>query len=120
MNILIKRVYEPASDSDGTRILVDRLWPRGISKEKARINHWIKELAPSNELRKWYGHDPDNWDEFKQLYFNELDANPERIQELFQLTQNSNVTFLFSSREPALNNAYALREYLLSYAAGKD
>ena len=79
MDIRIKRAYEEPSEDDGTRILVDRLWPRGISKQNARIDFWPKQVAPSNELRKWYGHDPERWEEFKERYFAELEAGPEGL-----------------------------------------
>ena len=110
--IQVKRIYEAASPSDGTRILVDRLWPRGISKEAANIAYWAKEIAPSAELRKWYQHDPAKWDEFRARYFAELDCNPNGISELRSHMGDGTVTFVFSSKETVLNNAYALREYL--------
>lgn len=110
MNVVIKRVYEPPSPEDGRRILVDRLWPRGIAK--AKIDHWAKGTAPSNELRKWYQHDPAKWDEFKRRYFAELDAAPGAVQSLRDSVESGNVTFLYSSKELELNNAVALREYL--------
>lgn len=108
----IKRVYETPSPKDGQRILVDRLWPRGLSKDKAKIDYWAKEVSPSAELRKWYQHDADKWQEFKRLYFKELDENQLAVDELMHKLENGPVTFLFSSRELKLNNAYALREYL--------
>jgi uncharacterized protein YeaO (DUF488 family) len=114
MDIRIKRAYEEPSDEDGTRILVDRLWPRGISKERARIDFWPKAVAPSNELRKWYGHDPAKWEEFKERYFAELEAGPEGLEELQEQAQGGVVTFVYSSKERELNNAVALREYLRS------
>ena len=110
--IYLKRIYAAAEKSDGTRILVDRLWPRGINKKKAGIVYWAKAIAPSNELRKWYSHDPTKWDEFRERYFAELDANSEAVAELENHLTGRGVTFLFSSKEPELNNAVALKEYV--------
>lgn len=119
MTIRIKRVYEPPDAGDGRRILVDRLWPRGLSKENAKVYSWAREVAPSNELRQWYGHDPDKWQEFKSRYFAELDANPDGFAELRRQMGEGAVTFVFSSKEPRLNNAFALKEYIES-AAGNS
>ena len=110
--LIIKRIYDKDDDSEGIRILVDRIWPRGIKKEDAKINFWAKNLAPSNELRKWYNHDHEKWNEFKRRYFAELDANPEGIAELQSYMGESLVIFLFSSKELNLNNATALKEYI--------
>jgi len=112
MEIAIKRVYEKPARQDGVRILVDRLWPRGLTKEKARIDFWPKSLSPSTGLRLWYGHDPARWNEFKSRYFAELDKNPEIVREILTRSRRGRVTFLFSSREERLNNAVALKEYL--------
>jgi uncharacterized protein YeaO (DUF488 family) len=112
MTIRIKRAYDVPDDKDGRWILVDRLWPRGISKEKAKIDYWPKELAPSNELRRWYGHDHERWAEFKKRYFSELDANPEQIEEFLKYVRKGDVTFVYSSTEQHLNNAVALKEYI--------
>ena len=112
MAIQIKRVFESPEERDGLRVLVDRLWPRGISKTKARIDVWTKDLAPSTDLRKWYSHDPDKWLEFKSRYFAELDKNPEMVHELSAHLRKGPVTFLYSSKEQRLNNAVALKEYL--------
>lgn len=114
MKIDIKRVYEPPSPEDGRRILVDRLWPRGLTKADAKIDYWAKENSPSNELRKWYKHDPANWEEFKSLYFTELDSLPDAVQSLLDNVLGGKGTFLYSSKEKELNNAVALREYLES------
>jgi uncharacterized protein YeaO (DUF488 family) len=114
MTIRIKRAYESPTDDDGFRILVDQLWPRGVSKEKAKIAFWPKDLAPSTELRHWYGHDPEKWSEFKSRYFAELDAKPELIKELLGYVQKGTLTFVYSSKEQDLNNAVALREYIES------
>lgn len=83
--IKVKRAYEPAAEDDGARILVDRFWPCGISKEELRIDYWAKDVAPSNELRKWYGHDPEKWEEFRERYFAELRANPDGVRELIEI-----------------------------------
>jgi uncharacterized protein YeaO (DUF488 family) len=114
MKIAIKRVYAKPARQDGVRILVDRLWPRGLTKEKARIDFWPKELAPSTELRLWYGHDPAKWEEFKSRYSRELQANPGSLKELRERVRRGPVTFLYSSKEERLNNAAALKEYLES------
>jgi uncharacterized protein YeaO (DUF488 family) len=108
----VKRVYDTPEDSDGRRILVDRLWPRGLSREKAAVDVWLKEVAPSNELRKWYEHDPEKWEEFRRRYFAELDANETAVAELRREVGKGSATLLFGSKEAELNNAVALREYL--------
>src|SRR4030065_2099262 len=110
--IRIKRVYSPASTEDGQRYLVDRLWPRGMKKEALNIVAWIKEVAPSNELRHWYGHDPDQWCEFNQRSFDELDRNPDAWQPLLEAARNGIITLLFSNKELERNNAVTLRAYL--------
>ena len=115
-SIQVKRVYEAPDAADGMRILVDRLWPRGISKEAAQIAYWAKEISPSADLRKWYQHDPDKWDEFRDRYFAELEANPSGVTELRAQMGSGPVTFVFSSKETELNNAHALREYLAGMA----
>ena len=114
MAIKTKRIYEAASRGDGTRILVDRLWPRGISKEKAGVRFWARDLAPSDALRKWYGHAPKKWETFKSRYFNELDNNPAALEALLPYLSAKTVTLIFSSKEEVLNNAGALKEYLES------
>jgi uncharacterized protein YeaO (DUF488 family) len=110
--IKIKRIYDPPSDEDGYRVLVDQLWPRGLKKEEAQVDRWVKEIAPTTELRKWYNHDPDKWPEFKRRYFAELDEHTEFINEFTKTIKERNVTFLFSSKELKLNNAVALKEYI--------
>lgn len=112
MKFTVKRVYNNPAKKDGLRILVDRLWPRGLSKEKARIDYWPKDIAPSNELRKWYGHDPDKWKEFRQRYFRELDENAGAVSELLETIGNKPATLVFGSKEVEFNNAVALKEYL--------
>jgi len=110
--IKIKRIYEAAEVSDGVRILVDRLWPRGISKDRAKLDYWAKEVSPSSELRQWYQHDAARWYEFKRRYFKEIRSKPETGELLQHCTDNEVVTFLFSSKEMTLNNAAALKEYV--------
>lgn len=112
MKIKVKRVYEPPSREDGTRILVDRLWPRGLSKEKAKIAFWGRDISPSTQLRRWYGHDPEKWPEFKKRYASELRAKPKGVEELLRHAGKGTVTFVYSSKEERLNNAVALKEYL--------
>jgi len=107
-----KRVYERPERADGQRILVDRLWPRGLSKASARIDYWAKAVAPSTTLRRWYGHEPARWKEFRKRYFAELDANPTGLAELRAHLGAGTVTLLYGSKEERLNNATALREYL--------
>ncbi|MCG8436218.1 MAG: DUF488 family protein [Gammaproteobacteria bacterium] len=114
MRISVKRIYAKATSTDGKRILVDRLWPRGIKKEGASIDFWAKDIAPSNALRKWYRHDHDKWPEFKRKYFAELNENGRAVEELLSHLQSGTNTLLFSSKEPRLNNACALKEYLES------
>lgn len=110
---MIKRVYEPAGPEDGYRILVDRLWPRGLSKEQVQ-GVWLKDAAPSAALRNWYGHDPAKWPEFKTRYFSELDANPAVVARLKDEAAKGPLTLLYASRNTEINQAVALREYLLT------
>ena len=112
MPLRVKRVYEEAEAGDGLRVLVDRLWPRGLAKTKAGIDLWLRELSPSTELRKWYGHDPARWEEFKARYFGELDRHGRAIAELVDPARTGTVTLLYGSRERRLNNAVALKEYI--------
>ncbi len=107
-----KRVYDPPSRHDGTRILIDRLWPRGLKKENARIDEWIKEIGPSTELRKWFSHDPKKWEEFKKRFFKELLKNQELVEGVIARAKKGTVTLLFGSREERYNNAVALKEYI--------
>ena len=114
VTLAVKRVYDVPEDEDGKRILIDRLWPRGLSKEKARVDYWAKDASPSNELRKWYQHDPEKWPEFRRRYFAELDAVPDAVAALRAELVPGRNTILFGSKEPDLNNARALVEYLNS------
>ena len=106
--ILLKRVYETPSRSDGCRILVERLWPRGLSKEDARVDLWPKEAAPSTELRRWFNHEPSKWAEFKRRYFRELASREDSLHEVLERVRLGQVTFIFASRESRFNNAVAL------------
>ncbi|MGN2390078.1 DUF488 domain-containing protein [Pelomicrobium sp. G1] len=110
----VRRVYDPPREEDGLRVLVDRLWPRGLSKDAARVDLWLKDIAPSDALRKWYGHDPARWDEFRRRYFSELEARRERLEELKERARRGRVTLLFGARDEERNNAVALRQYLES------
>ena len=110
--IHIKRVYDPVSAGDGQRFLVDRLWPRGMKKEALKIEAWYKDVAPSNELRHWYGHDPDKWCEFNERYFAELNRVPQAWQPLVEAARKGDITLLFSTRELERNNAVSLRAFL--------
>lgn len=110
--IVLKRAYEPAAKEDGCRILVERLWPRGVSKEAAEIPLWAKDAAPTTELRKWFSHDHDKWKEFKSRYFAELAAKPEALDPIRERLADGVVTFVFASKETEFNNAIALKEYL--------
>ena len=112
MSISLKRAYEAPSRSDGCRILVERLWPRGLSKQEARIDVWPKEAAPSTELRRWFNHEPDKWADFKRRYFKELRARQEAVQPILERVRAGQVTFVFASRESRFNNAAALKEYV--------
>ncbi len=114
----LKRVYEPAARSDGSRFLVERLWPRGVSKEAAQLDGWLKEVAPSDALRKWYGHDPEKWEKFRQRYFMELSKAPERLAPLREAARRGPVTLVFAAKDPELSNARVLREFLEREAAG--
>jgi len=110
--IRVKRIYEAASEEDGQRILVDRIWPRGVSKERAAIDLWMKEVGPSTELRRWFAHDEDRWIEFKERYFSELDTRAELVDELRSRAQRESLTLLYSARDEEHNQAVALAEYL--------
>jgi len=110
--IQIKRAYEPASETDGARILVERLWPRGIKKEALSLDTWVKEVAPSTELRKWFQHDPAKWREFRKRYSRELEENPEPWQQLLNRARRGRLTLVYSSHDEEHNNAVALKEFL--------
>jgi uncharacterized protein YeaO (DUF488 family) len=110
--VALKRVYEPAAPEDGQRVLVDRLWPRGVSKEKAAIDLWLKEIAPSTALRQWFGHDPALWGEFQQRYRAELDANGEVVGQLRDVIHAGKTTLIYGAKDEAHNDAVALAAYL--------
>ena len=113
LDIRIKRAYEPPSSADGTRVLVDRLWPRGLKKADAHVAQWLKEVAPSNELRKWFGHDPARWEEFRRRYEAELAGKRDQLRELRKLAKSGPLTLVYSAHDEAHNQAVVLRERLL-------
>lgn len=112
-NIRLKRAYEKPSPDDGLRILVDRLWPRGLTKEAAAIDHWYKEIAPSTESRKWFGHDPDRWEEFRARYAAQLREHAELLEEIRKLARRGPVTLVYAARDEQHNDAVVLREVLM-------
>ena len=112
-NIKLKRAYDKPSPADGTRILIDRLWPRGISKEKVALDRWMKEIAPSTELRRWFAHDPKRWAEFRRRYRQELREYPGLLEELKSLARNGPLTLVYAAHDEAHNDAVVLREVLL-------
>lgn len=112
-NIRLKRAYDPPEEGDGPRILVDRLWPRGVSKAEAAIDEWVKDIAPSTELRKWFGHDPVRWDEFRNRYRREIGEHPEQLTALRRLARKGPITLVYSARDEVHNDAVVLREFLL-------
>jgi uncharacterized protein YeaO (DUF488 family) len=112
--IKLKRAYDPPSKSDGLRILVERLWPRGVSKEKADVQLWLKEIAPSTELRKWYQHEPSKWEEFQKRYRNELSKKGDLIEEIERLAAKGPVTFIYAARDEDRNSALVLKNYIES------
>ncbi|MBK8093947.1 MAG: DUF488 domain-containing protein [Verrucomicrobiaceae bacterium] len=110
--IQVKRIYEPPSKSDGQRLLVERLWPRGMKKEAAQLSAWIRDAAPSTALRQWFKHDPEKWTEFQRRYREELDQHPEAWQPIVTAARKGRVTLLFSSHDAEHNNVVALKAYL--------
>ena len=112
MKISIKRVYEPPAKEDGKRILVDRLWPRGLTKEKAAIDLWLKDIAPSTELRKWFAHDPGKWQEFQKRYRKELKENKEAVSIVKEEAKNKTVTLVYGAKDEVHNDAVVLKEFL--------
>jgi uncharacterized protein YeaO (DUF488 family) len=111
-HLKMKRVYDAPDPADGVRVLVDRLWPRGLSKEKAQVDHWLKEIAPSNELRQWFGHDPEKWPEFRKRYLQELELQRPLLEELAQMAAKGTVTLLYAAHDEEHNNAVVLKERL--------
>lgn len=114
--IKVKRVYEKPGPEDGFRALVDRVWPRGMTKEKVRADLWLKDAAPGAELRKWFNHDPARWEEFKRRYFRELDRQPETVKQLLDKAGRQRLTLLYSAKDIHHNQAVALKEYLQTHA----
>lgn len=115
-NIFLKRVYEPVDEADGQRILIDRLWPRGISKEEARLTYWLKDAAPSTELRKWFGHLPERFEEFQSRYLHELRTNEQQslaVDQIIEWFSNRPVTLLYGAKDPIHNHAQVLMEELI-------
>jgi uncharacterized protein YeaO (DUF488 family) len=113
--ITIKRVYDTASSTDGTRLLIERLWPRGVKKTSLKIEGWLQAVAPSTELRQWFGHDPVKWDEFRRRYFAELKANPDAWRPIIEAAHHGKVTLIYSSHDTEHNNAVALEEFLVAH-----
>jgi uncharacterized protein YeaO (DUF488 family) len=110
--IRLKRAYDPPAKTDGRRVLVDRVWPRGVSKDELRFDDWLKQVAPSTELRQWFNHDPAKWNAFKQFYFRELDERPEALELLLAKCREGTVTLVFGAKDTRYNNAVALKDYL--------
>jgi uncharacterized protein YeaO (DUF488 family) len=112
-NIKIKRAYDKPAAEDGLRILIDRLWPRGLTKNKAAIDHWFKDIAPSTKLRKWFSHDPDRWTEFRRRYIGELKSHVLQLDEIRELARNSSITLVYAAHDELHNDAVVLRDILL-------
>jgi uncharacterized protein YeaO (DUF488 family) len=112
-NVKLKRAYEPTAAGDGTRILIDRLWPRGITKKRAAIDQWMKNISPSTELRKWFGHDPTRWNEFRRRYAQEVHKNGELLDQLRSLARHGPITLVYSAHDEKHNDAVELRELIL-------
>jgi len=112
VQIGVARAYDPPGDDDGARYLVDRVWPRGIRKDTLRIEQWLRDVAPSNELRRWFGHDPQRWDDFVERYRAELDANRAAWEPLLEAASQGPITLVYGARDPEHNQAVALRDYL--------
>ncbi len=112
MAIDTAKVHDPPGPATGRRVLIDRLWPRGVSKERAAVEKWLKEIAPSDGLRRWYGHDPDKWDEFRRRYEKELAGRPAEVEELLAMAREGDLVLVYGSKERRFNNAAALKAYL--------
>ena len=112
--VSVKRVYEPSVSSDGVRVLVERLWPRGMRKETLKLNAWLKDVAPSDTLRRWFNHDPAKWSEFRRRYFAELNRHRDALQPILDAEAHGNVTLLYSAHDTEHNNAVALKDHLTS------
>ena len=116
--IALARVYDDEKAGQGPRFLVERLWPRGVRRADLRLSDWLKDVAPSDELRRWFGHEPEKWDEFRRRYFAELDERPQAWESLRDTSATGDVTLLYSARDVEHNNAVALREYLMERREG--
>ena len=110
--VKLKRVYDPVADDDGTRFLVERLWPRGIKKSDLQMQAWLKDVAPSSSLRQWFSHDPKKWNDFRERYFRELRSNVRALEPIVAAAKGGTVTLLYSSRDSERNSAVALRDYI--------
>lgn len=110
--IRLKRIYEQPSGQDGFRVLVDKLWPRGLRKNEVRLDLWLKEIAPSDELRKWFSHDPEKWEEFRKRYLEELELKEKYVQKLVEKAKETDLTLLYAAKNEDFNNAAVLKEYL--------
>jgi len=115
MMINTKRAYDAVGSADGTRLLVERLWPRGVKKASVKISDWLKDVAPSTELRQWFNHDPAKWDEFRRRYFSELRVNPDAWRPIIEAAHSGAVTLIYSSHDEEHNNAVALKEFLKAH-----
>ena len=120
MDIQIRRAYDPPHRGDGYRVLVDRVWPRGVSKADLELDEWRKEIAPSTRLRQWFGHDPERWREFQERYFAELEGKQDSVEELVKRARQGRVTLVYGARDPDHNQAVALCHYLKRRSAGRQ
>ena len=120
MDIQIRRAYDPPGRSDGYRVLVDRVWPRGVSKHDLDLDEWRKEIAPSTRLRQWFGHVPERWDGFQERYFAELDEKRDAVRDLVKRARRGRITLVYGARDPDHNQAVALRTYLRARGAGRQ
>jgi uncharacterized protein YeaO (DUF488 family) len=117
-NVRLKRAYASPESTDGVRILVDRLWPRGVKKADAAADQWLKDLSPSTDLRNWFGHDPARWDEFRERYAKELSQHPDQLEQLRELARKGPITLVYSAHDELHNNAVALRDFVLGHKKG--
>ena len=118
-NIKLQRAYEPPTSADGKRVLIDRLWPRGVKKTQAKIDEWMKDIAPSTALRKWFGHDPARWSEFQDRYAQEVHQHPEQLDRLRTMAREGSLTLVFAARDEAHNDAVVLRDLILGRRSRK-
>lgn len=118
--IQLKRAYDPPASEDGSRFLVDRLWPRGARREHLKLEAWLKDVAPGDDLRRWFGHDPAKWEAFRQRYFAELDDKPEAWQPILEAAREGDITLVYSARDTEHNNAVALKAYLEKQLAAAE